>query len=372
MRMTSRSLYIIAALTAVLCGFTGAGAQANAAKQSALAQCSRRAVPVSPASWMLASDGQQIFVGYTNGTIEALTSGTLDSNWRAELGGEFASDLAIIENGIAIVTNPSRDSAAAGELSTVRLLSKESGVTNWSVRVAYSERYYIGLISSGLAIVSKEGQVTALDRKNGQVQWQTMPLGRTSARPAFSGEIVAVATTDKHLTLVSGQGGKILSRQLTDLVTTAITLLQKEAIAAGDERGNVTLFGSESSKVAWRFKSGAAVSSVSESEQGLIVTSLDNFVYLISDYNGDVIWKRRLTGRVLDGGTAVNGHFVVFIYGENSAYVIDLDEGKLTDSMDASDRELVNRVPVFVRDRMFALSTTDSVEVYSLGGCDKK
>ena len=363
---------IVVALSAIFAGDSGVFAQNGSSKQTALAQCTRRTVLVPPSPGTLASDGNQVFVGYLNGTIEALSSGTLESNWRVELGGEFVSDLTLIENGIAVVTNPSREPVAAGDVSTIRLLSKESGITTWAVKLAYSERYFIGRINGRLSIVSKEGQVTLLDRSSGQVQWQTMPVGKLSARPVFSPGSVALATGDKHLTVISAQGGRVISRQPTDFASTAITYLKKDAIAAGDERGNVTLFGAEISKAVWRFKSGAAISSVSETEEGILVTSLDNFVYLISDYNGDVIWKRRLTGRVLDGGLAINGHFVVFIYGENSGFVMSLDEGRLTDVVPHRDKDLVNRVPVFVRDRTFALTTVDSVEIFSLGGCEKK
>ena len=361
------------ALSAVFAGDRGVFAQNGAAKGSSLTQCTRRTVSVTPVPGTFVSDGNQVFAGYLNGTVEALSSTTLESNWRAELGGEFVSDLALVENGIAVVTNPAREpAAAAGDMSTVRLLSKESGITVWAAKVAYSERYFLGRTNGSLAIVSKDGQVTLLDRSSGQVHWQTMPIGKLSARPVFSPASVAFATADKQLTVISAQGGRVIIKQPTDFVATAITYLKNDAIAAGDERGNVTLFRAEMSKAVWRFKGGAGISSVSETDEGILVTSLDNFVYLISDYNGDVIWKRRLTGRVLDGGLAVNGHFVVFIYGENSGFVIDMEEGKLTDSIPPHDKDLVNRVPVFVRDRTFALTTVNSIEVYSLGGCEKK
>ena len=370
--MTRSIFLIVFALSTVFAGDGGVFAQNGAPKGSGLTQCTRRAVSAPPVPGTLVSDGSQVFVGYLNGTVEALSSINLESNWRAELGGEFVSDLALVENGIAVVTNPAREPAAAGDMSTVRLLSKESGITSWAVKVAYSERYFLGRINGSLAIVSKEGQVALLDRSSGQAHWQTMPIGKLSTRPVFSPASVAFATTDKQLTVISAQGGRVIIKHPTDFVSTAITYLKNDAIAAGDERGNVTLFRAEMSKAVWRFKGGAGISSVSETETGILVTSLDNFVYLISDYNGDVIWKRRLTGRVLDGGLAVNGHFVVFIYGENSAFVMDLDEGKLTDSIPPHDKDLVNRVPVFVRDRTFALTTVDSIEVYSLGGCEKK
>ena len=368
--MRSR-VFLFSLAVALLLGGPGPAPGQPPVRLSAATQCSRRMVTAAPATGALASDRNQIYVGYLNGTIEALSADALEINWRAEMGGEFVSNLAMAENGVVIATNSARTAPAAGE-TTVRLLGKESGVTAWATRVTVSERYYIGRINGSLAIVSKEGQVTLLDRSNGQILWQTMPLGALSAPPAFSSGSVAVATADKHLTIIAAHGGRTISRQATEHVSTAVTFLKKDAVTVGDERGNVALMGPEITRPVWRFKSGAGVSSIAESGEGILVTSLDNFVYLISDYNGDVIWKRRLTGRVLDGGLSVNGHFIVLVNSENAAYVMDLARGKLTDSVSAWEKDIISRVPVQAGDRTFAFTTVDSVELFALGSCERK
>ncbi len=355
----------------LLVAAAGVSAQTNGANGAALYKCSVRPMTTVPAMGVLASDGDRVYVGTLNGTIMALEATTLEVAWRAELGGEFASDVLVLEIGIAVVTNSALTDANP-QSSTLRLISKETGITGWSLKLPSAERFYLGKINGSIATIGREGSITLADRATGQIRWQTGSFGKLSTKPAFSEESVVFGTSDKVLFVISAKDGSIVSRQSAEMTPTSVTFSKDAGFTAGDERGNVSLFGSSNTKTVWRFKSGAAVTSVTATDEGILVSSLDNFVYFISDYNGDVIWKRRLSGRVIDGGLIVGGYLVVLIYGENSTYVVDVKTGKVGDAMPASDRDFVSRVPVFVRDKRFAIATTDSVEVYALGGCDTK
>lgn len=367
--MNSKPLIVIAAVL-ILLSVGGTAAQENNVAAGALSKCAARQVD-APARGLLASDGDRVYIGTVNGDLSSLDSKSLAFIWRAELGGAFASDLLLTESGILVVTNASGESASQ-ENSTIRLVSKESGITAWSVRLQFSEHYYLGKLNGGVAAVTQEGTVTVFDPSSGQIRWQSASLGALSTKPAFHTGKVAFGTGDKQVIIVSARNGDPPHKQLTDFVPTSISFTKNGGFLTGDERGNVALFGAQGTKSVWKFKSGAAVSSVQEANDGILITSLDNFVYLISDYNGDVIWKRRLPGRIVEGGLVVNGHFVALIYGDNSAYVIELEKGKVVDALPPKDADLINQVPILVRDRAFALTTADSVEIFSVGGCNSK
>lgn len=338
---------------------------------SAVVKCATLSMPAPPVSGVLASDGERIYAGTANGTLSSFDSSDLSVAWRVELGGEFISGIAFTESGAVVVTNSSGSANGSGG-STIRHFSKDSGVPTWSAKLPLAERYYLGRINGTVAAISSEGSVTLLDRLTGALQFQVGPLGKLSAKPSFSTTSVLLATLDKSLIVVSAKTGGIVVRHSTEFVTTSVALLKNERIAAGDERGNVKLFGVQDTKTVWRFKSGAGVTFIAEANEGILVTSLDNFVYFISDYNGDVIWKRRLTGRVAEGGITIENNFVVVINGENSAFVIDLFKGKVTDAIPSTDNDLINRVPVHVRDKIFVLSTLNSLDLYSLAACPAK
>ncbi len=357
-------------LVCVLGGFA-VSAQTNGHSQ-ALTRCAVRPMPLVPSPGALASDGVRVYAGLVNGTITAMDAGQLEVVWRADLGGEVASEIIIVNGGIAVVTNQIGESTAPSENSILRMLSKEAGITNWSLKLPYSERYHLGKMNGGVVAIGQDGSIALADHATGRIAWQAGPFGAVTAKPSFSVESIVLGTSDKNLLVISAKDGSVITKQTADFVPVSVSFLKNEGIAAGDARGNVILFEQKGAGLVWKFKSGAAVSSATEIDDGILVTSLDNFVYLLSDYNGDVIWKRRLTGRVTNSGLAIDGFLVVLMYGENSAFVIDLETGKVTDMLPALEKEIVSRVPVYVKDRSFAFATTTSVETYSLGQCLRK
>lgn len=352
--------------------FGGATAQGNGSGQAAgLSRCSQRTVD-APQRGMLVSDAESVFLGSTNGTLSAYEAKNLAIVWRLELGGEFASEILLVGSGIVVVNNTAAGANGAAESSTIRLIGKDTGVTAWSTKLAFSEKYFLGRLNGGIAAISRQGSVNLLDAASGQVRWQTGPQGTVNTKPAFAAGRVIFGTAEKQIFTVSAGNGEILNKLSLDLQPTALSLSKDGTTLVGDERGHVTLLGAGDNKPVWKFKSGAGVSSAFEIDEGVLLTSLDNFVYLISDYNADVIWKRRLPGRVLEGGLMLNGYLVVLVYGENSGYVLDIENGKVIDVFQSTESDLINRAPVFVRDKTFALTTTSSIETYAVGQCIPK
>lgn len=364
-------LILFTAMAMLVSGVSIAAGQANGTSPAALTRCGLRETE-APRRGMLAADPENIYLGTVNGTLSAYEAKDLKIVWRLELGGEFASEMVQIGTGLIVVTNSAAGANGAQDTSTIRLISKDSGVTVWSARLPFSESFYLGRLNGGVAAITRQGSVILLDIASGQIGWQTGALGTVSVKPAFSGTRMAFGTTDKQVISVSAKDGELVQRFSVGSVPTSISFSKDGGLVVGDARGSVSMLGPQDTKPIWKFKSGAGVSSAVETDDGVLLTSLDNFVYLVSDYNGDVIWKRRLSGRVVDGGLIVNGHLVVLVYGENAGYVLDLATGKVSDALQPTEKDLVNRTPVFVRDRTFALTTTGSLETYSIGPCGAK
>lgn len=368
--MPSGLLIAFSLLAAFLCSGQGTSGQTNGASGAALSKCSVKAVE-APVQGTLAAGAGRVYVGTANGTLSSLDGRNLDIVWRAELGGEFVSDIVVLDVGAIAVTNQA-SGAVVQDGSTARLISRDSGVVSWAAKLPFADRYYLGKLGDEIAAVGSNGSFILLDRGTGKVLRVSGPHGRLTARPSFSETGVVFGTADKSLIVLSLKEGEPISTHPIEYKPTAVAFLKNDGIAAGDERGNVLRFGANERKSVWKFKSGAAVSSVLETDEGILVTSLDNFVYLISDYNGDVIWKRRLAGRVVDRGLLLDGHFIVLIYGENSGYVIDMKNGRVTDIISESAADLINRAPVSAGGRTFTLTTVNTVETFALGGCATK
>lgn len=348
-----------------------AAAQNGGANVTKLTKCSEFRIE-TPVSDALAGDSHRVFVGTAEGSIQALDVAAADGVWRSELGGEIVSNILSSETGVVVVSNPVHTGDSVPVESILRSLSKQTGVPNWTAPLPFSERFFIGYVNGALTAVSREGSIVSVDTQNGRINWRTQPFGRITARPSFSQHGIALGTAEKQIYVISSVTRDVLFKGSTDFIPTAVANPTAGVIVGGDERGNVVSINIPDGKSVWKFKSGGAISFVSISKEGLFITSLDNFVYLISMYNGDVIWKRRLPGRVVEGGLILEGFILVLIYGENSAFLIDTKKGKIVDQLPQSDNGFISQVPVVLKDGRFAVATADSIATYSLNGCGEK
>ena len=345
-------------------------AQNGGSAAAKLTKCSqiRTETPLLEA---LAADSKRIFLSMADGSIEAFESMVPTRVWRSELGGEVVSNILPTEKGVVVVSNPSQIGDAPSE-SVLRSLSKQTGVPNWTGRLPYSERFYIGNLGGAVIAADRDGTIVSVDIQTGRISWRTQPLGRITARPSFFQHGISLGTAEKQIFVISPANGDVLFKGAMDFVPTAIANPSVEIIVVGDERGNVTSIDAPAGKSVWKFKSGAAVSFLSVTKEGLFITSLDNFLYLISMYNGDVIWKRRLPGRAVDGGLIIDGYILLLIYGENSAFLIETKKGKVVDQLSHSDNIFASQIPVVLKDGKIVISATDSILTYSLNGCESK
>ncbi len=346
-----------------------AAAQPASAPLPAFTRCSVQPI-VDTQRGVLASDGANIYVGSSNGLMRAYSARDLANKWRLELGGDFASGVLPLDGAMAVVTNPIAEGAQVPDGSVIRLIDSNTGVTSWSVKLPYSQKYFLGRLNGEIAAVNDKGRISLIELRSGRIVSQAGPFGNITAGPAFEHDRIVFGTDAKQLVVFSRSDGALQARMRSDLVPRSLAFSRKGDLIVGDERGNVQHLGLPDGESAWTFKTGAAVSSILDMDDGtILVTSLDNFVYLISDYNGNVIWKRRLSGRIIDGGSVLGDHFVVLIAGENSGYALELSTGKVRDVLSLKENGLLGGPPVVAGGNTFTFNTNVSLETWALGEC---
>jgi outer membrane protein assembly factor BamB len=255
--------------------------------------------------------------------------------------------------------------------AVVRSLSKQTGVTNWSESLPASIRFFLGATASGLVVVSDSGQIEFRSSENGEIVHQTAVSGPITAEPFFTRDSVLIGTGQKALFVLAGNDGKVVAKKALKFVPTAISVTADEQIVTGDERGNLALR-SARGDVQWNFKNGARIAAVGYTKHGILAVSLDNFVYLLSNGSGSVIWKRRLPGRVF-GRPAVGGEtIVVTTVADGRAFVIDVESGKLVNQLAVEEAENGGLQPILVDQQRLAFALPAEVRLYSSQACQRQ
>ncbi len=315
----------------------------------------------------LASDGDLVFLGAAGAKIEALS---FDGKkiWSSDLGGDFSSNILPLGSGVVVVTSTVSSGAEKPGGSILRSLSKETGITNWALKLPDAERHFVGRFNGAVVVVSNNGVIQSIDAKSGTVKWKREITEGFVAEPIFTGVKVLVASAGKQIFGVSLGSGEIESLRKVPFGVTALGETSTHGLVVGDERGNFSSMANGTEKADWKFKSGGEISNIITFDDHLLVASHDNFVYFIASRNGDLAWKKRLSGRVSQLGNIFGQYVFIAGFEEHNAVFTDIASGRVAGQIQFGEEENLVVGPVF-SSGVILLLTDKAAYLYSLNGC---
>ncbi len=315
----------------------------------------------------IASDGSRVFIGLDGGRVGALS---LDGKkiWSSEFGGEIKSNILPIDGELFVVTSTVSNDAAKPGSSLLRSLSKETGITNWTLTLPDVAWHSIGGFNDAVIVVSANGAIQSVDLKNGKAKWKREINESFAVKPFFYKTRVIVGTGGKIFGISLATGEIEFMRKLPFGIT-ALSAANGE-LAVGDERGNLSLFNS-ADKPVWTFKSGGEISNILSVGDNVLATSHDNFVYFLAGRNGGRVWKKRLAGRVAQIINIMDRYALVSSSEEYGGVLLDLTNGKVAGQIALGEDENLVSAPVVSNGLILAL-TNEAAYAFSLGGCSAK
>jgi len=143
--------------------------QAKPAGEVDITQC--WVYPMPERGSTLVADGNRVFLGATGAKVEALS---FDGKkiWTSELGGDISSNIQALEGGLVLVTSIAAADPQKSGVSLLRSLSKETGITNWTVKLPDADTHFLGGYNGSVIVVSKNGVIQSIDAKAGTGKWE--------------------------------------------------------------------------------------------------------------------------------------------------------------------------------------------------------
>jgi outer membrane protein assembly factor BamB len=313
----------------------------------------------------IAGDARGIFTASFSGDISAMDAVNGEKIWTSELGGLVVSDILIDAKRVYIATN----SADTGGSTTIRTLSRDTGITLWSATLPRSEKIFMVADTTGLIVLSEDGRAARFDFADGSREWEKDLSAKITARPMLSAATIFYASEGRINSIDPNSGAAKESKQIS---RNAIFLggSQDDGILFTDDRGDLTKWTTAHS-VSWQFKAGARITNAIRTKQGILAASDDNFVYMIWDYNGDVIWKIRLSGRVSELVVLSDELAAATDVGENEVFILDLTKGRAVTRFGGADSDpTIGRILSTSEGTVISASNSE-VHSYSLDGCGK-
>ncbi len=357
---------------------------------------------------IIASDKNKLFVVSVGGIIKSINSETGTKYWETNLGGEILSTPYIDDGNIFIVSKVKENQSgifANNKLSIdedkgngiiIRSLSITSGVTIWQTNLKTNlktnlnpEQLFLYVHKSTLIIADKNGNLYSIIKNDGTYNWQNNLGARLSAPPYFYADKAILGTFEKQLIIFNLGEGKIYKKVELHIIPTAISFdITDETLFIGDQKGvafslkiekteeiKYEVFKREKNRKKtknnnWEFRLGAEVSNISLTPKGLLITSLDNFAYLISKRNGNLIWKKRLAGRITDKTLVLNNYALITTIAEPTIFIVELNTGRVINKITLEDESFATATPIKTQNKII-VPTSRGLFAFSPNECDK-
>jgi outer membrane protein assembly factor BamB len=330
-------------------------------------------------SFNIASDkNSSLFIAFQNGEIGKLNLKDSQFLWLSSLGGEIISDLIFEDGRIFLVTRLSvelpeennkdsnnKDSSEKRKTNYILwALNAETGITDWQTPFASNTSVFLTGYRDKIFLVSKDGIINSIRKKDGQKVLKKNLLQEVSTPPRFFENKIYIGTGDNFILTLSANDGEIISKTPTIQSPATILSATADRLVWGESKGFVNFLDTKSNNRVWSVRYGGEISSLTLVQGGILVSSLDNFVYLISTQKGRRIWKKRLAGRILVE-PLILGNFAVFVTSAaGNAVILDLRNGKIVNQIFFADVGYVTSKPIIVR-KSLVFSTNKGIFAFA-------
>src|SRR4030095_5975214 len=121
-----------------------------------------------------------------------------------------------------------------------------------------------------------------------------------------------------------------------------------DVVYFGSGDGNVYAYDEIRNKLRGQTRTGAAAHAGAVVENGLLASSLDNFVYLLSLNKGALIWRQQLPGRISARPITATDGALFTPFSTDTAIVLNLRDGKPANTLSLGEENSSAAAPISV------------------------
>lgn len=324
---------------------------------------------VDPRPGISADDTQAYFVDHT-GRLTAIDLKSGAVAWTAEIGGDVQSELVVVSGRVFVVSAPI-GVAAANQKPSVRTFSAHTGLPIWNVSLPTSSRYFLAADTKDISIVSGTGDIWHLETETGTIRWNASAKGTVSSPQKIEGRRLIIAVDEKRIEEFSVENGAKIASAKVEGTPAFVGAGKSSAAVYSDARGNVNSIQMGGGKN-WKFRAGGKIVYIRPVDENVLLGSADNFVYFMSVEYGNLLWKRRLPGRVAHGGIVGKDLAVFTVVGDRSAYLIELEKGRIVDRVDLVGDDAYLMTPVRANGKYIIAATANGLLGFSTACSNEK
>jgi len=316
-----------------------------------------------------AVDGERAYLPLKNGSIVSVRMADGGLAWKSEIGGAISASPVADERSVYVASEilPQAKSSHPQATGVLRALSRQSGLTSWMRTLPSPVRGHINHNGAYLFFSSSDGRLYAIRKETGEIRWIMYNSSPFSYLQSLRGEVLYVSDASGDIIAIEQESGKTIWRYRTRKSLRAPVIAFENVVFSGTADGYVFAVDRQTGRLKWRVRTGAAVQSVLATDKCILATSLDNFIYCLSPHNGGKLWKRQLAGRVAAPPLVLNDSVLLAPLVGDECVVLNLDDGKKTNSIYVGEDNNTEAAPVLTDDTLL-LTTREGLLALSNRG----
>lgn len=312
----------------------------------------------------LITDGRAIYFAVGRTSIEAVSGDNGKKIWSSDFGGVIDSNIVLVGGNVIFVRRQvSGDGSKPGSAS-IQALSAATGIQRWSTAAEGDSDFRLGISGGDITAISRNGVVQLFAAADGSAR-SKMQLPGGPIKGTNGGNLGYIAAGESELRAVKLDRGDIDSTIKTRFEVSTIEPTDGNSIVWGDKRGNLVKYSTSSGSVVWQFKSGGTISDIVADGDRLFASSDDNFVYAVGSYNGNRLWKKRVTGRVASLLLLSDRTLVVCPLTDDNIVLLDVRTGKVAGQIALPSGETPIGTTAFGDDRVI-VTAEQAIYCYSI------
>ena len=331
----------------------------------------------------IASDNEnKLFIPNSSGSIK-----TIDVNkneiWSFELGGEIASQPIYKDKTLYVLSKVNKSiDREMEETDTVdyfiSAINAESGISIWRKEYKSKQTPILLARQDKIIVFLNNYKSTRID----ELSLSFITLNASKGDEVFernynfniklfyeiSDEDIVILTSANKIVFFSTINGDLTSfnGSAGDIQTGAVF---NKGLILTDDKGILYFIDPTGRKSRLKIRFGAKITHIVFLRDNFLITSLDNFIYLISADGRKIIWKKRFAGRIVEKPTVIQNAIIAFSQGDNSLYFINPDDGKVFSRITVSEGEEIIESPLILNN-LIIVTTNSGIKTFSSGKCE--
>lgn len=253
--------------------------------------------------------------------------------------------------------------ALANEEESFLDYNLEHGAVEWSDKLGAIESSPL-LIDQRFYIASLQGKVTCVDKNNGSMPWiYTVPQSKKGnlihSSPASDGNILVFGCDNGNVYALDIRNGNLKWMAATNGSVLASPSVNDGKVFVGSLDNTFYAFDLETGKEVWRRPLGAKIySSQAVDDHHVFVGTVGRILYCLKKENGEVVWTYVANG-AFNSAPLVAGKVVYAGCIDKNLYAFDTDSGKLLWQYKTAGR--IKTMPVIRNQQLFLLAEDHSI-----------